>query len=153
MSGQQPFERRRAEDVFRVVENEVFPRLGAIDTKIDSLERGVRTLTIEGCAHRAADNHRVEVVETGIARIFEKMDTFSVTLTEHRVAVTAQIGAINTNMAKNDGGVRTWVLVGALILLMGIAGYFIRDYLHDIEQSVGKAQATVPAKRVTPKTE
>ena len=130
------YDRRRAEDVFRALESEVFPRLGAIDTKVEYLEHGVKKLMLEGCAQRAGDIRRTEMVEESMGRIFEKIDDFGKVLSDHRVDVTEQIG-----------GIRSWVLGGVVVVLLGLLIYFAKDYAHDIEQHVGKQPASV----ITPK--
>lgn len=139
------YERRRAEDVFRALENEVFPRLGAIDTKIEYLEHGVQKLMMEGCAHREGDLRRTEKVEEHMSRIFEKIDGFGEVLAEARVDMVAQVGVIKTDMTKQIGEIRIWVLTGIVVALLGLLIYFAKDYAHDIEQHVGKAPAAVSA--------
>ncbi|MCL5884847.1 MAG: hypothetical protein M1377_05835 [Deltaproteobacteria bacterium] len=141
------FERRRAEDVFRAMEEDVFPRLGAIDTKIVSLEQGVQRLMVEGCAHREGDLQRTRSVEESMGRIFEKIDSFGTELSEARVDLVAQVGVIKTDMAKQIGGIRTWVLTGIVVALLGLLVYFAKDYAHDIEQHVGKAPAAIGAQK------
>ncbi len=154
-----PFERRRAEDVFRVVETEVFPRLGAIDSKIDSLERGVNRLTVEGCAQRTSDIHRVEATEHGIVRIFERIDEIVCLVTDSRVAMVEQVGLIKTDMAaqvgdlkvnqeKQYGGLKGWIQAGVIIILLSLGAYLAKDYFHDLEVGAGKhpAVVTAPAK-------
>ena len=133
-----PFERRRAEDVYKVVEDEVFPRLKVIDGEISDLRKGVNRLALEGCAHRAGDLLRTQVVEESLGRIFEKIDDFGKTLTAHQLKVTEQIGEIKTDMTGKDGGIRTWILGGVIVVLLGLLIYFARDYAHDIEVIAGK---------------
>lgn len=111
------YDRRRAEDVFKAVEEEIFPRLGAIDTKITSLEQGMSRLTVEGCAHRAGDLRRTEGVEDQMSRIFEKIDCFGNTLTEHQL-----------DMVKQVGGIRVWVLTGVVFVLLTVAGFFLEKH-------------------------
>jgi hypothetical protein len=127
-----PFDRRRAEDVFRVVEEDVFPRLDSIDTKISSLEHGVQKLMVEGCAHREGDLRRTQSVEEGMSRIFEKIDDLGEKLGIHQVDVTKQVG-----------GIRVWVLTSVVVLLVSLLVYFVKDYVRDIEQHVGKQPAAV----------
>lgn len=137
------FDRRRAEDVFKVVEDEVFPRIGAIDTKISNLESGINRLAIEGCAHRAGDLQRTQFVEAQIAKIFDKIDGFGETLSEFRVDVTKEIGDIKTGMTGRVGGVRIWILTAALSIAVGLLVYFAKDYAHDIETHVGKVPIAI----------
>lgn len=152
-----PFERRRAEDVFRVVENEVFPRLGAIDSKISSLDHAVNRLTIEGCAQRQSDLHRVEVTEAGIAQIFDRINDFGTVLADARVAMVAQVGGIKTELAtqvaeiKADttlqvGRVRTWVYRGVLAVVVALLVFFAIDYANDIARFMGKTPVSIPGK-------
>ena len=56
------YDRRRAEDVFRAVENEVFLRLDAISDEVGELRQGVSRLSVEGCAHRAGDLQRTQQI-------------------------------------------------------------------------------------------
>jgi hypothetical protein len=123
--GDPPFDynRRRAEDVFRALENDIFPRLGAIDTKIVSLEHGVQKLMVEGCAQREGDLRRTGAVEEGMERIFEKIDSFGEVLTTARVDMVAQVSTIKTDMTKQIGGIRIWVLSGCVAVLMGILAF------------------------------
>jgi len=137
------FERRRAEDVYRVVEDQVFPRLGSIDTKIISLEQGIQKLMIDGCTHRDGDLRRTESVEEGMGRIFEKIDCFGEVLAEARVDMVTQVGIIKTDITKQIGGIRIWVLTGIVVALLGLLIYFAKDYAHDIEQSIGKQPAAI----------
>jgi hypothetical protein len=120
------YDRRRAEDVFRALENEIFPRLGAIDTKVEYLEQGVKKLMIEGCAQRAGDIHRTEAVESGMERIFEKIDSFGEVLTTARVDMVAQVGTIKTDMTRQIGGIRSWVLGGCVVALVALLGFFAK---------------------------
>jgi hypothetical protein len=120
------YDRRRAEDVFRALENEVFPRLGGIDTKIEFLEHGVQKLMIDGCAQRAGDVHRTQAVESSVARIFEKIDSFGEVLADTRVDMVEQVGGIREDVQKQIGGIRAWVLGGCVAALIGVLG-FIAD--------------------------
>ena len=126
--GDPPFDydRRRAEDVYRALENDVFPRLGAIDTKIVSLENSVHNLVVDGCAQRPGDLRRTEVVEDQMERIFEKIDSFGEVLTAARVDMVAQVGVIKTDMTKQIGGIRSWVLGGCVATLIGVLGLVAR---------------------------
>ena len=148
------YDRRRAEDVYRTMEKDIFPRLGAIDSKIDSLEHGVQKLMVEGCAQRSSDMHRVEATEHGIERIFEKIDDFGGLLSDARVAMVAQVGVIKTEMTeqvgaiklnqeRQYGGLKAWIQAGVIVILFGVAGYFARDYLHNIEKHLGGAPEAI----------
>lgn len=158
--GDPPFDcdRRRAEDVYRALESDVFPRLGAIDTKIVSLEQGVQKLIINGCSQRPGDVRRTEVVEDQMTRIFEKIDSFGEVLADARVEMVRQVGEIATDLTeqvgtmkegvtKQVGGIRIWVLTGVVVVLLGLLIYFVKDYAHDIESYVGKAPAAVTQPR------
>lgn len=122
-----PHERRRAEDVFQAIENDVFPRLKKIDDKIEDLEGGIVNLQVRGCAHREGDTLRMVAVESQVTKIFDKIDTFGTTLGEHRVDVTKQIG-----------GIRTWVLTGVAAVLMALLSFFAVEYFNSIGQHLGK---------------
>ena len=142
-----PFERRRAEDVFKALEENVFPR-------ITSLEQGLGKLVTEGCAHRPSDLRRTEEVETSVKRIFDKIDNFGEDLTEHRVAVTSQFGALETSVTGKFGalqtsveskvnGVRIWVLGGCVVVLIALLSFFAVDYANDIGRIAGKASSAI----------
>jgi hypothetical protein len=109
------FDRRRAEDVFKELEQSVFPR-------ITSLEAGVQELRLKGCAHRDGDLLRIKVVEDGVTRIFEKIDDLGKNLSAHQVDMTTQVGEIKTDVAKQIGGIRAWVLAGCVAALIGVLG-------------------------------
>lgn len=141
------YDRRRAEDVFRALENEVFPRLGGIDTKIDFLEHGVQKLMVEGCAQRVGDLRRTEVVENGMIRIFEKIDGFGEVLAEARVDMVKQVGAIKTDAEKRYSGLKMWIQAGVIVVLVALLVYFVKDYAHDIETHVGKQPSTITSPR------
>jgi len=122
------YDRRRAEDVFRVVEDEVFPRLGAIDTKISNLEHGISRLAVDGCAHREGDLHRTRTVEDQALRIFEKIEDIGNKISDARVQMVTQVGEIKTNMEKQVGGIKAWVLTGVVIILLSVAGFFLQKH-------------------------
>ena len=134
-----PYDRRRAEDVFRVVEDEVFPRLGAIDTKITSLEQGMSRLTVEGCAHRAGDLRRTEGVEDQMVRIFEKIDCIGDTLTVHQLDMVEKFGGLKTNMEKQVGGIRVWVLTGCVAVLLAILTILGTDFMGSLVRKAATA--------------
>lgn len=134
-----PYDRRRAEDVFRVVEDEVFPRLGAIDTKITSLEQGMSRLTVEGCAHRAGDLRRTEGVEDQMVRIFEKIDCIGDTLKEHQLDMVDKFGVLKTNMEKNVGGLRVWVLSGCVVVLLAMLSVMASDFMGTLVRKTATA--------------
>jgi hypothetical protein len=117
------YDRRRAEDVFRALENDIFPRLGAIDTKVEFLEQGVQKLMIDGCAQRAGDIHRTQAVEANVTRIFEKIDGFGAVLSEARVDMAKQVGGIREDVQKQIGGIRIWVLGGCVAFLIGLLAF------------------------------
>lgn len=144
-----PKDRRRAEDVYHAIKDEVFPRLNRIDEKIVVLDEGVRKLQMEGCPHRQGDLRRTESVEESMGRIFEKIDCFSEELTASRVDLVTQVGAIKTDLVlqvggiktevtKQGGGIMVWVLSGVIVVLVGLLIYFAKDYAQDIETHVGK---------------
>jgi hypothetical protein len=110
-------DRKRVQDVYESLHEEVFPRLGAIDTKLTTLEHGVNNILISGCPQRAHDMRRTEQLEAQIGKIFEKIDGFGTFLSEHRVDVTRQIG-----------GIRIWVLGGCVVVLLGLLG-FLAPYI------------------------
>jgi len=122
------YERRRAEDVFRVVEDEVFPRLGAIDTKISNLEHGISKLAVDGCAHREGDLHRTRTVEEQATRIFERIDDIGSKISDARIQMVTQVGEIKTNVEKQVGGIKAWVLTGVVIILLSVAGFFLQKH-------------------------
>lgn len=134
-----PYDRRRAEDVFRVVEDEVFPRLGAIDTKITSLEQGMSRLTVEGCAHRAGDLRRTEGVEDQMVRIFEKIDCIGDTLTTHQLDMVEKFGGLKTNMEKQVGGIRVWVLTGCVVILVAMLSFMVSDFMGTLVRKAATA--------------
>jgi hypothetical protein len=141
------YNRRRAEDVFRALENEVFPRLGGIDTKIEFLEHGVQKLMVDGCAQRAGDIHRTQAVESSVERIFEKIDSFGEILADARVDMVEQVGAIKTDAEKRYSGLKMWIQAGVIVVLVALLVYFVKDYAHDIETHVGKQPATITSPR------
>jgi len=110
-------DRKRVQDVYDSLHEEVFPRLGAIDTKLTALDLGVNAILINGCPQRANDVRRTERLESNIEKIFEKIDGFGECLAEHRVDVTKQIG-----------GIRSWVLGGCVAVLVALLG-FIADVI------------------------
>jgi hypothetical protein len=120
------YDRRRAEDVFRALEGEVFPRLGCIDTKIEFLEHGVQKLMVDGCAHRAGDVHRTQAIESSMERIFEKIDSFGEVLADARVDMVEQVGGIREDVQKQIGGIRAWVLGGCVAALIGVLGFIAK---------------------------
>ncbi len=127
------YERRRAEDVFKVVEEEVFPRIGAIDTKLDNLEHSVTKLTIEGCAQRHGDLYRTQLVEGNMVKIFEKIDNFGNVLSDARVDMVNQVGGIRTDMQKQVGGIKNWVLTGVVVVLLAIAGFLLSEHYSAVQ--------------------
>jgi len=122
------YDRRRAEDVFRVVEEEVFPRLGAIDTKISSLEQGVNKISLDGCAHRQGDLLRTQRVETNTEKIFDKIEDLGNSISEAAVDMVKQVGDIKTDVAKQVGGIKAWVLTGVVIILLSVASFFLQKH-------------------------
>jgi hypothetical protein len=118
--------RRRADDVYRALDRDVFPRLGEIETKIGNLDESVNRLISDGCAQRPGDLRRTEVVEDQMERIFEKIDSFGEVLTAARVDMVAQVGVIKTDMTKQIGGIRSWVLGGCVATLIGVLGLVAR---------------------------
>jgi hypothetical protein len=155
-----PFDRRRAEDVFRTLETDVFPR-------IISLEAGVKQIANDGCAQRAGDLHRIRKTEENTIRIFDKIEEVAKCLSNHRAdvatqigavktevtkqlgemntSVATQIGAVKTEVTKQGGGIMVWVLSGVIVVLVGLLIYFAKDYAHDIEVHVGKQSGKPPA--------
>ncbi len=127
-----PFERRRAEDVYKVVEDEIYPRLKVIDGEISDLRKGVNKLALEGCAHRTGDLLRTQVVEESMGRIFEKIDDFGEKLSTHQVDVTKQIG-----------GIRSWVLGGVLAVAVALLVFFAVDYANDLNRGIGKTPVEI----------
>lgn len=151
-------DRRRSEDVFRVVDAEVFPRLGEIDTKISSMDHAVKKLTEEGCAQLKSHLDRVHATEAGINRIFERIDEFGEQLSDARVEMVGQIGAIRAEMTsqvgdikvnqeKQYGGLRGWIQAGVIIILLSIGAYLAKDYLNDLEVGAGKHPASIGQKQ------
>jgi hypothetical protein len=120
--------RKRVEDVYDSLHKEVFPRLGEIDTKLARLENVVTKISIDGCPRRGDDLRRTQVVEEGMERIFEKIDDFGNTLSDARVEMVAQAGDMKHDVAKQISGIRSWVLTAVVILLLAVAGYFVKSY-------------------------
>lgn len=138
--GPYQYDRRRAEDVFRVVEEEVFPRLGSIDTKIDNLEHGLSRLTVEGCAHRVGDLHRTAQVEASTNKIFDRIEEFGAVLSEARIDMVNQVGGIRTDMQKQIGGIKIWVLTGVVVILVAIAGFFLQRHFENGDSPPAQVQ-------------
>jgi hypothetical protein len=141
-------DRKRVGDVYDALHDEVFPRLGAIDTKLTTLEHGMQTILIQGCPQRADDLRRTHSLELSIGKIFDKIDGFGATLSEFRVDVTKEIGGIKTDITGKGSGIRIWILTAALSVAVGLLVYFAKDYARDIETHVGKAAIISPS---TPK--
>jgi len=126
------YDRRRAEDVFRVVEDEVLPRLGAIDTEISNLEHGISRLAVDACAHREGDLHRTRTVEDQAVRIFEKIEDIGNKISTARVDMVTQVGEIKINVEKQVGGIKAWVLTGVVLILLSVAGFFLQKHYEAI---------------------
>lgn len=125
-------DRKRVQDVYDSLHEEVFPRLGVIDTKLTTLETGVNHILINGCPQRANDVRRTERLEANIEKIFEKVDSFGECLSEHRV-----------DMTKRIEGVRSWVLGGCIVVLVSLLSFFAMDYAQNIERHVGNPSNAV----------
>ena len=118
--------RRRAEDVYKVIEDDVFPR-------IMNLEGDVKNLVLKGCAHRNGDLLRTQAVEANTLRIFERIEVFGKDLAAHQIDMTRQLGEVRLTVEKKSGGLRGWVygmIIAALVVLLG---FFAADYAKDIE--------------------
>jgi hypothetical protein len=118
--------RRRADDVYRALDRDVFPRLGEIETKVGGLDGSVKKLIAEGCAHRAGDLQRTATVEDSMTRIFEKIDGFGKVLADARVDMVEQVGGIRTDVQKQIGGIRAWVLGGCVAALIGALSFLAK---------------------------
>jgi len=114
--------RRRADDVYRALDRDVFPRLGEIENKVGHLDGSMNRLISEGCAHRQGDLRRTEDVEDRLQRIFDKIDGFGNVLSEARVDMVKQVGGIRTDVQSQIGGIRAWVLGGCVVGLIGVLG-------------------------------
>ena len=104
------YERRRADDVYKAIEEDVFPR-------IVNLELDVKKLTVEGCAHRQGDLLRTQSVELNMGKIFDKIDDIGSAVSEARV-----------DRVKQVGGIKAWVLTGVVIILLSVAGFFLQRH-------------------------
>lgn len=122
-----PFERRRAEDVFRELETIVFPRIEKIEKKTDSLEQGMQDIKLKGCAHRPGDLLRTEMVEANTIRIFDRIEDFGKELAIHQV-----------NVEKRISGVRIWVLGGCVFILLAMLSFFAVDYAQKIDRGLNE---------------
>jgi len=118
--------RRRADDVYRALDRDVFPRLGEIESKVGNLDGSVNRLISEGCAQRKGDLRRTEEVEDRLQRIFEKIDGFGNVLSEARVDMVKQVGGIREDVQKQIGGIRSWVLGGCIAALMGLLAFIAK---------------------------
>jgi len=116
-----PFDRRRAEDVYRAIEDDVFPR-------IVNLELDVKKLTVDGCAHRHGDLLRTQNVEVTTLRIFERIEVFGKDLAAHQIDMTNQLGEVRLNVESKVGGIKAWVLTGVVIILLSVAGFFLQKH-------------------------
>ena len=136
-----PYDRRRAEDVFRELEANVFPRIGKIEERAGTLEKGIQEIRLRGCAHRDGDLLRIQVMESGVARIFEKIDDIGEKLSTHQVEMATQIGAMKTTLTEKTGGIRGWVyglIISALVVLLIFLG---GKYVENLERGMEKVPA------------
>ena len=113
--------RKRSEDVYKAIEDDVSPR-------IINLEMDVKKLATKGCALRNGDMLRTQVVEASLEKIFDKIDKLGERMAEARVDMTGQVGEIKANVEKQIGSVRTWVLTGVVIILLSVAGFFLQEH-------------------------
>ena len=113
--------RRRSEDVYKVIEDDIFPR-------IINLEVDVKKLATKGCALRNGDMLRTQTVEASLEKIVDKIDKLGERMAEARVGMAGQVGEIKINMEKQIGSIRTWVLTGVVIILLSVAGFFLQKH-------------------------
>jgi len=129
-------DRKRVQDVYESLHEEVFPRLGAIDSKLTLLESGMTKVLIDGCPRRIDDLQRTKQVEEGMERIFDKIDGFGEVLSGARIDMVTQVGKINNDVAMQISNIRTWMLTAVVILLIAVVGYFVKAHFDKVNDHI-----------------
>jgi archaellum component FlaC len=128
-------ERRRAQDCYERIRQhsdetagcfqDLSGRLGHVEDKIDVIEEKLEDVSVkveqarnDGCIFRDEETRRILKLESKTDALQETIQSFKETVAEFKVEIVKEIA-----------GIRVWVLVGVLAILVACLGFLIREYV------------------------
>jgi|GEM_PF-5563241 len=100
-------------------------RMGHVEDKIDVIEEKLEGVSVKveqarnvGCIFHDEEMHRILKLESKTDMLQQTIQSFKETVAEFKVEIVKEIA-----------GIRVWVLVGVLAILVVCLGFLIREYV------------------------